>query len=282
MIAHARIPEPALVPFLDLIRETAGLVFSDCSWNDIRRAVAEFSRLHGDTPESYHARLQRDAAALAEFLDAVTITETYFFRESRQFSLLETLLREEILPAGRPRLECWSATAASGEEAFSLALLLEHCGVASYAVHASDINTRALETLAAGRYRRRSLREDGLVWHPLLERHATRDGDTIEFHADLRRTIVPRRINIHADGDWPIPDNLDFVFFRNTLIYMPEENRRRALERIGRHIRPGGFLFVGVSEVPTIRPPEFTLFEGASGSYCFRKDARREKETDRP
>ncbi|MBN2873812.1 MAG: hypothetical protein JXM71_01855 [Spirochaetales bacterium] len=220
--------------------------------------------------------LERSAEERERFLSVVTINETYFFREQKQFAVL----RDRILPAIRERggrFVAWSAACSSGEEAVSIAALaasvLEPSRVS---VYAGDINTAALARCEEGRYGPNSFREDGREFASLLEGWViTEDRDAV-VSGPLKSLIRYAPLNL-AGADYPgVPHGLDVVFLRNALMYMPMETRLSVVGRVAERLAEGGSLFFSSTEIPHLSHPDLALQE-EGGVYFFRKKSAAEK-----
>jgi chemotaxis methyl-accepting protein methylase/signal transduction histidine kinase len=209
-------------------------------------------RLDGSDVRSlldYAALLERDDKELAALRDDLLIDVTTFFRDPEAFNALESevvpTLVDQMSP-GRP-VRVWVPACATGEEAYSLAMLLldraDQAGkTAGLEIIASDRHASALMLARAGRYHRDRLKH---VPPRLAERFLRDDGDAIVVGERLRRHVT------FVDHDMlgaPPPDEIDLVSCRNFLIYLAQASCQRALHACREALRPGGFLFLGASE----------------------------------
>ncbi|OHD81166.1 MAG: hypothetical protein A3J97_10910 [Spirochaetes bacterium RIFOXYC1_FULL_54_7] len=217
-----------------------------------------------------------EGAGVEGFMDAVTINETYFFREQRHFSLLRSGLLVSLAARSRP-LRIWSAACSSGEEALSLAALAwSLLGASGARVYASDISPRMLGRFRNGIYGQGSLREDGRGFHELLEPFIERTDKHLQIRPVLLDSIATRVVNL-SDASYPfIPEGLDLVFMRNVLMYMPLETRHRILGTVSDKLAEGGCLFVSSSEIPHLAHPDLALRDN-DGCYYFQKKGYEEK-----
>jgi len=190
--------------------------------------------------------LQRSVA------EAMTINETSFFRDSAAFDLL----RDELLPpliASRREsrtLRFWSAAGSSGQEAYSIAMMLRESFplLASWKIDilGTDISAEMVERSAAGHYQRIEVNR-GLPARFLLK-YMVRTGDEWEASPDLKRLCRFQQRNLCQA---PIlPENFDVIFLRNVMIYFPQDTRRQVLLTMHRSIARDGVLFLGLSEQP--------------------------------
>jgi chemotaxis protein methyltransferase CheR len=208
--------------------------------------------------------------ALAEAVtEAMTVGETSFFRDAALFRRLE----EEVLPplqfARRhdKRLRIWSAGCATGQEAYSLAMLLDEMGLqgAGWNVDliATDLSAHAIARAEKGRYVACEV-ERGLS-PERLARHFRADGEGWRIAGKLRRMVSFRRFNLLDSFGWL--DDIDLVFCRNVLIYFDRASRISVLERIAETLAPDGVLVAGVAETPRTMSGIFTELSEGSGLY---------------
>ena len=225
------------------------------------------------------ARLKRgDEPALVErTIDAMVTCETLFFRDRLPFTAMRTLVLPTLREARAETrtLRIWSAACATGQEPYSLAMLLDEMSRDFLGwrvdVLASDISQAALKTAEAGHYSQFEAQR-GLST-PLLLRHfrQTNSGWTINEH--LRAAIVFRRINLLSD--FVRVGKLDVILCRNVLMYMEVSRRRDILARIAQQLAPDGFLMLGATETVMGLSEDFEPAAGYAG--LFRRIAR-----DRP
>lgn len=179
-------------------------------------------------------------------VNILTTNETYFFREPKHFEFL----RDNILiPWRGEHFRIWSAASSTGEEAYSLAMVMaENLGMRSWEIFASDLSTRVLETARAGVYPLDRLEH---MDNQLLEKYCLKGVRTQEglFRVDakLRNRIAFDHVNLMS----PLPPNLgrfEVIFLRNVLIYFDQDTKKQVVERLMTVLKPGGFFFVSHSE----------------------------------
>lgn len=246
--------EPGLAEFRDRIRRRAGLNFPESRLPDlaagIRRAMA--STGVGDL-QAFAQRVETEAAVFDTLIANLTVGETYFFREPAQFEVLRNRVLPDLrrgLTDGR-KLRVWSAGCASGEEPYSLAILLEEQGLAEQStVLGTDISRAALQRAREASYGIWSLRgSPGATASPNFERR----GDRFVVHARLRRRVEFRYLNL-AESSYPSPENgtaaVDLILCRNVMIYFDTETVRQVAQRLFQSLKPGGWLIAGPSDPP--------------------------------
>lgn len=204
----------------------------------------------------------------------LTVGETYFFRNSEQFRALgELVLPERMQAAPRKTLRILSAGCASGEEPYSVAILLRETvfdPAWDITVRAVDINPAALDKAARARYSAWALRETPADVQRKWFRAAGRDQLLDE---SIRTGVLFEERNLAADDPvlWQ-PQSFDVIFCRNMIMYFAAEAARALLARIARSLRPGGYLFLGHAETLRGLSDEFHLRHTHGTFYYQRKE----------
>ncbi len=183
-------------------------------------------------------------------VDAMTNNETWFFRDGYPFQAL----RQVILPEAirRPGPECglsvWSAGCSSGQEIYSVAMLIrEHCPRLwnpQLNLLGTDISDVILDRARSGRYSQWEVNR-GLPTE-LLCKYFDRAGADWELSRKIKDSVHFRFMNLGAP--WPPMERFDVVFLRNVLIYLSPESRQRILAKLRQVLRKGGYLFLGSAE----------------------------------
>lgn len=235
--------------FQALVEDLTGIHLSD-----IKRAlvVARLgSRLRYRKVNSFTAYYKllsdpRESAELQMAIDLITTNETSFFREMEHFELLKEFIRD-LRPVAFP-FRVWSAASSSGEEAYSIAMVLsEILGASDWQVLGTDISTRVLERASRGVY---PMERSGSIPQEYLHRYCLKGRGSYEgmFLVDkaLKARTSFRQVNLCK----PLPDlgSFDLVFLRNILIYFEAPQKRLVVESILEKMKPHAFLVVGHSE----------------------------------
>jgi chemotaxis protein methyltransferase CheR len=182
-------------------------------------------------------------------VDLLTTNETYFFRESSHFDMLrEVASARQAGPQKVQPFRVWSAASSSGEEAYSIAMVLADTLPASpWEVMGSDISTRVLQRARAGHY---PIERTSHIPPEYLRRFCLRGIDeqqgTLLVHRSLRQRVQFMQVNLNA----PLPQlgMFDVIFLRNVLIYFNVETKRQVVARVLSLLKPGGHFFIGHSE----------------------------------
>jgi chemotaxis protein methyltransferase CheR len=194
----------------------------------------------------YFELLRQQPDELQMAIDLLTTNETYFFREPKHFDFL----REQALPglAARTSVRVWSAACSSGEEPYSIAMVMaEVLGERPWEVVASDISRRVLDKAQAGLY---PLECAAGIPSPLLHKYClkgvgTREGSFMVAPA-LRSRL--RFLQVNLNGALPQIGQFDVVFLRNVMIYFDLDTKRQVVQRMLPLLRPGGYFVVSHSE----------------------------------
>jgi chemotaxis protein methyltransferase CheR len=203
-----------------------------------------------------HLKTERNPSLEHAIAEAMTINETSFFRDVRPFDLL----RDELVPAliqsrrSMRSLRFWSAACSTGQEAYSLAMLLhEHFPALAgwnIRIEGTDICAEVIARAQAGSYHRIEMNRGLPARH--IVRYFDHAGETWTIKPEIRRLCNFRRANLCAPA---LPfnrsdDRFDVIFLRNVMLYFSQETRRTLLAGIHRVLAPGGFLFLGSTEQP--------------------------------
>lgn len=199
--------------------------------------------------QDYLARIEAagDDGEIAALVDVMTTNKTSFFREMAHFDFL----RERVIPslaAGRLRL--WSAACSSGEEPYSIAMLLCEClpgiGRRDVRILATDISRRMLEKARRGVYPAASLSE---LPAPAFRRHflpSPGGGGEVQVGPEAAGLVHFAHLNLMEP--WPMRGPFQVIFCRNVMIYFDRPTQQRLVNRFWDYLTEGGYLFVGHSE----------------------------------
>jgi chemotaxis protein methyltransferase CheR len=189
----------------------------------------------------------RDRNVTRQVVEAMTTNETYFFRDPAHFEAIRTVLLPRLRAERDPRkIRSWSAAASTGQEAYSLAMLLLQEGFAANNTHilGTDVSSQVLERARAGRYQEIEVNR-GLP-ASLLVKHFQRCGVDWQLSDAVRRMVQYETMDLRQRMCCQGPFNL--VFCRNVLIYFDHATRRQVLHELHRTLFQGGWLLLGGSE----------------------------------
>jgi chemotaxis protein methyltransferase CheR len=215
-------------------------------------------RVLGLTSYEEYCRLLQSPLAedeISELIDLISTNHTHFFREAAHFDILQRHVLPNLLgrlgPLPRP-LRFWSAAASSGEEVYSLAIVLAEFArmrpACMWQIDASDISRRMLDRCRRGIYAagRVELPSSDLLPRYFQRGHGEREG-FYRVKAEIRRAVAVHHINLFQPH-YPLPRGHDVIFCRNVMIYFDVPSRELLVNRLTEQLAPGGYLFVGHSE----------------------------------
>ena len=201
--------------------------------------------------------------------EAMTINETSFFRDSRPFELLRTELLPLLIEARRPRqaLRFWSAACSTGQEAYSIAMLLrEHFPMLvgwNIRIDGTDISRDVVDRAQRGLFHRIEVNRGLPARH--VVRYFDHVGEDWVAKPELRQLCNFRQANL-CQPPLPFQDQFDVIFLRNVMLYFSMETRRTLLAGVRRLLAPDGVLFLGSAE----QPVDPTLWNAVlAGGTCY-------------
>ncbi|MEM7135515.1 MAG: protein-glutamate O-methyltransferase CheR [Myxococcota bacterium] len=239
----------------DYVNRFCGIYFADDSAYIVERRLRERLRELGisDFPEyyrylRYHPNADSELESAAEVL---TTNETYFFREAYQLrAFTEEILpvvRARALARGAKRIDVWSAGCSSGEEVYTIAMLIEASGLFEgwdIRVFGNDISRRVLRKAREATYRSASFR----AMIPEYERFFISTDAGRQVHPRIRAMCHFGHLNLMNERRAAIVGTVDVTFCRNVLIYFDDISRRKVLDMIYQRLHRGGYLLLGHSE----------------------------------
>jgi chemotaxis protein methyltransferase CheR len=272
-----RVPERTLPLLRDLVQSHAGLYYDDGRLESLGDRLSPLAVERGfDSLLDYYYLLKYDSEAAGEWIravDALSVQETYFWREADQLHALTAHLLPRLVQLGRRRIRIWSVPCASGEEPLSIALALEESGWFArlpIEIHASDASEAALRKAAAGHYAARSFRQ---LAEPLREKYFDYDGkarDWVVKPSLKARVTTWSRVNVVQPVEVAALATADVIFCRNLFIYFTPSTIRQVTEQFADRMPSPGYLCVGAAESLLRVTSRFELQEIA-GSFVYLK-----------
>jgi chemotaxis protein methyltransferase CheR len=237
-----------------LLKRQSGLVLSPDKLYLVESRLLPITRKHGlASLEALVTALRAspETGALAkEVIDAMTTNESFFFRDIKPFDQFKSLVLPRLLKARATsrKIRIWSAACSSGQEPYSLAMILREEGAKlagwRFEIVATDISAEMLEKSKAGLYSQFEVQRGLPVQY--LVKYFSQMGDKWKIDPSLREIIQFREFNLLND---PCPlGSFDVVFCRNVLIYFDNETKRQILERVNKLLAADGFLYLGGAE----------------------------------
>jgi chemotaxis protein methyltransferase CheR len=269
-----RIPERTLPLLRDLINAHTGMFYDDERMTQLRDRLSPLALERGfDSLLDYYYLLKYDGTAADEWrrvVDALSVQETYFWREVDQVQALTSRILPSLVEAGRRSVRIWSVPCATGEEPLSIAMALEEDGWfdrLAIEIHASDASDAALRKAETGRYGLRAFRQlPPLLREKYFDPVAT---NTWAVKPALKaRVALWNRVNVVQPQEVAPFAAVDVIFCRNLFIYFHETTVRRVAEQFADCMRTPGFLCVGAAESLLRVTTRFEL-QDIGGAYVY-------------
>ncbi|MFC4557385.1 CheR family methyltransferase [Virgibacillus kekensis] len=229
--------------FIAKVREKSGIDLSSYKEAQMKRRLTSLRDKRGFTSfRDYFLAINRDKLLFEEFMDRLTINVSGFYRNSKRWEVL----KDEVIPhllRSRTKLSIWSAACSSGEEPYSVALLMkEHFPTVDFQVMATDIDSTILQKAERGIYRGESLKE---LPENLKLKYFRMQNGLYYINETVKNHINYKRHNLLADR---YPRNVDLIICRNVLIYFTDQAKNEIYHRFSESLRSDGVLFVGSTE----------------------------------
>jgi chemotaxis protein methyltransferase CheR len=235
-----------------LVRERSAIVLEPGKEYLVQARLLPVAREQGlEDISALVARLKRGEPALTtQVVEAMTTNETSFFRDVHPFDALRSDVLPALLESRRTQrtLRIWSAAASTGQEAYSIAIVLrEHFPELAgwnISILGTDLSQDVLERAREGRYAQIEVNR-GLP-APMLVRYFDRAGPAWKVKPELRTLCEFKTLNLMAP--WSALPRMDIVFLRNVLIYFDVDTKRAVLTKVRNALAPDGYLFLGAAE----------------------------------
>ncbi|MBA2173876.1 protein-glutamate O-methyltransferase CheR [Halobacillus locisalis] len=199
-----------------------------------RRGYSSFS--------AYFDALGKDPKLFDELLDRMTINVSEFFRNRQRFKVLEKKVIPDLLST-KKRIKVWSAACSTGEEPYTLAMILsQFLPLNQIEIIATDIDDNAMDRARKGVYPERSLKE---APEEMKRKFFTKDGAFYHVHPDIKKCVTFKKHNLLADR---YERQCDLIVCRNVLIYFTEEAKETIYQNFSQSLNRGGMFFVGSTE----------------------------------
>jgi len=270
---------------LDFISIPNTFSISDNSFNILRNIIYDYSGIYFQDNKKYllESRLQKrikylnlnsfeDYIKLFQnnsvngeehkyLMEAVTINETFFFRNQSQLDVMVKYLIPEIIDikrkSGSKTFRIWSAASSSGEEPYSIGMVLKEFVISKYpdfqfTIIASDINKAMIETAKKGAYREYSIRNAPPYYIKKYfyrnDRFPQNNGEFYHIDESIKQMVDFKIANLYDEKDLIALRNFDLIFCLNVLIYFDTKSKMKVVSNLYNSLNKGGYLFIGPSE----------------------------------
>ncbi|WP_425439848.1 CheR family methyltransferase [Paraferrimonas sedimenticola] len=269
----AEISHSMYLDFCRFLEQHSGIVLGESKQYLVRSRLASLAQQEsfGSIEDMLSQVMRNGRSALrSQVIDAMTTNETFWFRDTFPYQLLSDTLLPEFRQLTRP-VKIWSAACSSGQEPFSMAMIIDEFKRANPGLLKQDPNILASDISESMLSQCREASYDGLavsrgLCSERLQRHFKQGTDgRYLVNANLRKYVEFRRHNL-TDSSLLL-GKFDIVFCRNVLIYFSAETKRLILRQIAAALQPGGILVLGSSESLAGISDEFKMIRASSGFY---------------
>lgn len=260
--------------FSTLLKQRSGLVLTKDKAYLLESRLMPVARkwnMKGLDELATTVRTRKDEALLRDITEAMTTNESSFFRDQKPFEQFRQIVLPRLLEtrASKRSIRIWSAACSSGQEAYSLAMLLseEQGRLAGWRIEivGTDISAEMVERSKSGVYTQFEVQR-GLPIQ-MLVKHFKQNGDKWQISPQLRQMVSFREWNLL--GDLSPLGQFDVVFCRNVLIYFDQPTKTKVLEAIARQMPPDGVLYLGGAETVLGITDRFKPVDGQRGLYSL-------------
>ncbi len=245
------------IKFKKLIYERAGIYFEDRKILFVKRRILErMNELNIDKAVDYYRYLRfgdKDGREFQNLINLLTTNETYFFREFYQLEVFGEVLLPELeekrKKEGDYRIKIWSAGCSSGEEPYTLAIIvkeiLDNFSIWNIEILATDIDENILKKAVRGIYDKRSVKD---VPPAYLEKYFIKVGENFKIKDEIKKMVTFEKLNLFDTPNMLRKKGYDFIFCRNVLIYFDDESRKKVVNLFYNSLNHNGYIFLGHSE----------------------------------
>ncbi len=239
--------------FSDFIYSACGIKLHDGKREMVKARVGKQVRLRGLSEfKEYFELVKSDSSGteMVNLLNVISTNLTYFFRESKHFDYLQNEVMPEINSNGLRRVRIWSAGCSTGEEPYTLAMVVsEHIdsSITDWKILATDLSTKVLSIGAQGLYGSDRMRGVPVDYQKkYFQKGSKEKSGFYQVRPELKQRIHFGRLNLMEP--FPVKGPFDVIFCRNVMIYFDRPTQEALAKKFHQVIRPGGFFFVGHSE----------------------------------
>lgn len=249
--------------FIASVKKMTGIDLALYKEAQMKRRLTSLRMKRGySTFAAYFEAISKDKELFYEFLDRMTINVSEFFRNPGRWEVLENKILPRLTQESR-KLKCWSAACSTGEEPYTLTLiLLRKQYIRDASLLATDIDEGAIAKAKQGVYTERSLQDTP---KELIDKYFAKDSLSYRISPEVKNHVTFKKHNLLAD---PFDTGFDLIICRNVMIYFTEEAKHELYHKFSQALRPGGVLFVGSTE-QIFQPQQYQF--AAEDTFFYRK-----------
>ena len=253
-----RLSEKEFELFRHLVKKHVGVSFVHTKKATLQRKLASrVNSLGLESYSEYYSYLLQDKEGgweLRRLINKITVDQTAFFRHPKQFELLASVVLPHLAARNNTtkKLRIWSAGCATGQEAYSIAMVVNEMFTGDHAwdirILASDVDTDALKIAYRGIYPKECIQQVPMEYlNKYFTKGTGKNSGFFLVREDLRKKLLFRRLNF-VDFDFPFRSPVDIIFCRNVMIYFDMEVKKRLIDNFCRILEQDGFLCLGACE----------------------------------
>ena len=229
--------------FITSVKQKTGIDLSLYKEAQMKRRLTSLYEKRGcKSFTDYFELIRNDRSMMDEFLDRMTINVSEFYRNGQRWDVLDKKIIPQLLKQTK-KLKCWSAACSTGEEPYSMAMVLSnHMPMREVSIAATDLDNGVLEKAKVGLYPERSLKE---VPNDVKKKYFTQEGQFFQVTDEVKRTVSFKQHNLLEDK---YGSDYDLIVCRNVMIYFTEEAKHQIYTNFAKALKSGGILFVGSTE----------------------------------
>lgn len=249
--------------FIENIKKKTGIDLSLYKEAQMKRRLTSLRDKRGYNDfTTYFQAMVKNHELFDEFLERMTINVSEFYRNPKRWEILESKILPRLLETNK-RLRIWSAACSTGEEPYTLAMIISKLAPRSnVTILATDLDKVILERAKVGLYTDRSIKD---VPKEMLNKHFNNDGMGYRIKDDLKKMITFRQGNLLSDR---FENDFDLIVCRNVMIYFTEEAKHELYHKFCKALRTDGVLFVGSTE-QIFNPVEYGF--ATEDTFFYRK-----------
>lgn len=234
---------PDYTVFIENIKKKTGIDLSLYKEAQMKRRLTSLYEKKGYRNfKDYFQAIHNDKEMLEEFLDRMTINVSEFYRNVQRWDVLEKKIFPQLL-ARNKKLKIWSAACSTGEEPYSIAMVLSsHAPIRDISILATDLDLGVIERAKVGLYPEKSLKE---VPTAIVKKHFVNEGHFYQVKDEIKRTVTFKQHNLLENR---YDTGFDLIVCRNVMIYFTEEAKDQIYMNFAKSLKTGGILFVGSTE----------------------------------
>ncbi|MFN8360744.1 MAG: protein-glutamate O-methyltransferase CheR [Candidatus Kapaibacterium sp.] len=260
--------------YVEMIYNLTGIRYADNKKYLLESKIAKRLRINNvATYEEYFTLINKPQSReeLTLLLDQITINETFFFRSVDHFESLEKRILPSIISKkiaeGKNSIKIWSAASSTGEEAYSIAMILlenfkNRYPQINFHIFASDLSTAVIKTAKRGLYNNYSVRN---MPNNYFEKYFSKSNNEYQIKEEVRKMVTFQNLNLNDTWRMNLQQGYDIIFCCNVLIYFDTQSKIKVIKSLHNSLNKGGYLFLGNTETMLNVENPFKIIHSSKG-----------------